>query len=124
MFVAGGVIIVVAIDSDANADEITVVAIVAGIAVVGEPMAAEPMVAMEAAAAVTNSIPPGARATEPIAELAVAAVAAAVAAACGPPPNVDRNTFINVIMNMAITDILLTRSASNISVRFLTLNLN
>lgn len=45
-------------------------------------------------------------------------------AACGPPPNVDKKTFINVIIKMAMTDILLTRSASIISVRFLTLNLN
>lgn len=54
----------------------------------------------------------------------VDAKAATAVAAWGPPPNVDRNTLINVIMKMAITDILLTRSASIISVRFLTLNLN
>lgn len=48
---------------------------------------------------------------------------AKAAAACGPPPNVDKNTFINVIMKMATIDKLFTRSASFISVRLLTLNL-
>lgn len=47
----------------------------------------------------------------------------AAVAACGPPPNVDRNTLMSVIMNMATMDKLFTRSASFISVRFLTLNL-